>query len=232
MTLYDAIFSRRQVRKFRNESLDKDVLGDILLFVSQAEHLKGQNTSFELVSGGEVRGGPGAPYYLLAFSREDAAAYADVGFVLGEADLYMQSLGLGSGWFMNVKPADEREDFCIALAFGTTDIPPRNGEMDFKRLPLSKTSKEDNAVSRAMRLAPSSLNSQPWQMEFLPRAMTVKDRGRGVKRLILEKKLNKIDIGIAARYAVIALEHEGWRVTSVTPRFSGGAFEVGIVYQA
>ena len=64
MTLYDAIFSRRQVRKFRNESLDKDVLGDILLFVSQAEHLKGQNTSFELVSGGEVRGGPGAPYYL------------------------------------------------------------------------------------------------------------------------------------------------------------------------
>lgn len=232
MTLYDAIFSRRQVRKFRDEPLDKAVLGEILLYVSQAEHLGGQNVSFELASNEEVRGGPGAPYYLLAFCRADAAAFADVGFVLGEADLYIQSMGLGSGWFMSAKPADGREDFCIALAFGPTDIPLRNGEADFKRRPLSKVSKEDNTVSRAVRLAPSSLNSQPWQMEFLPRAITVKDQGRGVKRLILEKKLNKIDIGIAARYAVTTLEHEGWWVTSVTPRFSGGAFEIGIVYQA
>lgn len=232
MTLYDAIFTRRQVRKFRNNPLEKAVLEDILLCVSHAEHLGGQNTSFELVSGGEVSGGPGAPCYLLAFCRKDAAAYADAGFVLGKADLYLQSIGLGSGWFMNVKPTDRREDFCIALAFGTTDVPPRTGEAEFKRLALSKISGEDNAVSHAVRLAPSSLNSQPWRLEFLPRAVTIIDQGRGMKRLILEKKLNKIDVGIAARYAVTALEHEGWRITSVMPRFAGGVFEIGIAYQA
>ena len=232
MTLYDTIFTRRQVRKFRNEPLDKAVLENILLCVSQAEHLGGQNASFELVSGGEVSGGPGAPCYLLAFCQKDAAAYADAGFVLAKADLYLQSIGLGSGWFMSVKPVDKRMDFCIALAFGPTDVPPRNGEAEFKRLALSKISGEDNTVSQAVRLAPSSLNSQPWRLEFLPRAVTIKDQGRGIQRLILEKKLNKIDVGIAARYAVTALEHEGWRITSVTPRFSGGVFEIGIVYQA
>lgn len=55
MTLYDAIFSRRQVRKFRDEPLDKAVLGEILLYVSQAEHLGGQNVSIELASNEEVR---------------------------------------------------------------------------------------------------------------------------------------------------------------------------------
>ena len=50
-----------------------------------------------------------------------------------------------------------------------------------------------------------------------------------MKRIILKNKLNKIDVGIAARHAVIALEKEGAAVKSVTAE-DGKDFKILVSY--
>ncbi len=51
-----------------------------------------------------------------------------------------------------------------------------------------------------------------------------------MKRIILKNKLNKIDVGIAARHAVLALENEGNKILSVTPVTDGKEFSIEISY--
>lgn len=162
MTLYETIFVRRQVRKFNGTPLDKQTPQNILAYVSDTEQIAGQQARFEIVSAEAVNGGS-ASHYLLSYCEDNSAAYANVGYVLQKADLYIQSIGLGSGWFMGVQPKEKSENHCITLAFGNTDIPMRNGADEFKRLSIDIISPIDNAVARAVRLAPSAMNSQPWK---------------------------------------------------------------------
>lgn len=231
MTLYETIFTRRQVRKFDEMLLEEDVLADIRQCIQEAEQLEGQQVKVELATKNEVTGGQGAPYYLLSYCDKTSSAYANAGFVLQKADLYIQSMGLGSGWFAGVKPKHRGEDFCIALAFGKTEVPARKSLADFKRKAVEDISTEVNAVAEAVRLAPSAVNSQPWQLAFDKGIVTITDAGSGIKRVLLQKKLNKIDLGIAARHAVLALIHEGNTVTEIIPKETGKLFEIDITYR-
>lgn len=230
MTLYEAIYARRQVRKFNSTPLEKQMLHDILKCVSEAEQLTGQSAGLEIVSADAVNGNS-APHYLLSYCDNSGAAYANVGFVLQKVDLYIQSTGIGSGWFMQVQPKEKSENYCIALAFGTTDMPTRKNEDEFKRLSVDKISPSDNAIARAVRLAPSAMNSQPWKLEFADGKVVVKDVGRGIMRAMLKSKLNKIDVGIATRHAMVTLENEGKKVTGIVPKATGKEFEVVISYE-
>ncbi len=231
MTLCETIYARRQVRDFKEEPLDAEMLENIRQYVAETNQLTGQQARFEIVPAEAVNGGSNAPHYLLSYCADQSAAYANVGYILQKADLYMQSMGLGSGWFMSPKPKNNSEDFCIALAFGNTAVPMRKNADEFKRLPVEKISQVDNAVARAVRLAPSAMNSQPWSLEFAEGKVIIRDLGRGAMRLILKNKLNKIDVGIAARHAVTALEQEDRIVTDITPRIAGKDFEIEILYQ-
>lgn len=231
MTLYESIYMRRQVRKFNSKPLEKKTLEDIFKCVSEAEQLVNQCAKFEIASAEDVSGGVSAPYYLLSYCDDSSAAYANVGYVLQKADLYIQSIGLGSGWFMGLKPIKNNEKFCISLAFGNTDVPMRNGPDEFKRLPIEKIGLVDNLVAGAVRLAPSAMNSQPWKLEFEDGKVIIKDFGRGVMRVVLRNKLNKIDIGIAARHAVLALMQEDKKVTDIAPRATEKEFEIEIIYE-
>lgn len=231
MTLYETIFVRRQVRQFTNAPLEKQILEDILRCVSEADQLSGQHAKFEIASAEAVSGGGSAPHYLLSYCNDNSAAYTNVGYVLQKADLYIQSIGLGSGWFMGPKPINNSENFCIALAFGNTDVPMRKSPNDFKRLPIEKISPVDNVVAKAVRLAPSAMNSQPWKLELEAGKVIVKDFGRGVMRVMLRNKLNKIDIGIASRHAVLALMQEGKKVTGIASSPTKKEFEVEILYE-
>lgn len=229
MTQYEMIFKRRQVRRYSGTPVEQSVLHSILDYAANASQFVGQRAIVKLLSADEMDGGQ-APYYLLGYCDACAEAYANVGYVLQAADLYIQSIGLGSGWFMNAKPKTENERFCIALAFGGTDVPLRQSAAEFKRVPASTIACEDNAVVQAVRLAPSSLNSQPWKIEFETGRVIVRDAGRGITRAILKNKLNKIDVGIAARHAVAALEQEGKNHIIAVPVQEGKSFRIEIAY--
>lgn len=230
MTLYETIFTRRQVRNYLNSPVPKDHLDQILACASGAEQLTGQHADFKLLPAAEVSTNQNASHYLLGFCGNSPSAYANIGFVLQKVDLFVQSIELGCGWFMNIKPKKESERFCITLAIGNTDVPIRKGPDDFKRIAASDISRHDNPITQAVRLAPSSLNSQPWKLDFQNGKIIIHDAGHGVKRIILKNKLNKIDVGIAARHAVLALENEGSKVLSVTPVIDGKDFYIEISY--
>lgn len=231
MTLYETISVRRQVRKFNNTPIPKETLEKILKTVLEVEQFAGHRAKFEMATAEAVSGGGSALYYLLSYCDDSSAAYANVGYVLQKADLYIQSIGLGSGWFMGPKPKNNSENHCIALAFGGTDTPLRKSLDDFKRLSIEEISPVDNTVARAVRLAPSAMNSQPWKLEFEDGKVIVKNFGRGLMRVMLRNKLNKIDTGIAAYHAVAALEQEGKKVTGVIPKTEGKEFQIEISYE-
>lgn len=230
MALYETIYMRRQVRNFSDTPLDLQTLEAIFNYTLDTVQIDGQKAKFEIMSAAEVSGGS-ALHYLLGYCENSNAAYVNIGYVLQKTDLYIQSMGLGSGWFMGVKPKAKRDNHCITLAFGNTDISMRKNATDFKRLPVEKISPIDNAIAQAVLLAPSAMNSQPWKLEFTDGKVIVKDIGRGLTRFILRNKLNKIDTGIAVRHAVTAIEHEGKTVTTIIPKTVGKDFEVEIIYK-
>ncbi len=229
MTLYDTIFVRRAVRKYDMAPLDEKTLGDIRKWIDETQQLPGQSARFEIVSADKVKGAA-APHYIMCYCKPTDAAYANVGYVIEKADLYIQSLGFGSLWLGMGTPKEKETDFCIMLAFGRSDVPLRKSEQEFNRLPVGEISNTDNAVAQAARLAPSACNSQPWKLEFADGCVTVRYFGRGMMKMILKSKMNKVDIGIVTRHIVTALEHEGEKIKSVTPITSGKGLEIQIEY--
>jgi nitroreductase len=233
VTLYEMIDKRRSVRKYIDALPDDDTVDKIERFIENTRQLPGQNAWFEIVPSQSVSAAVGA-YGILAYCEAGDAAYANVGYVLQKTDLYIQSLGLGSLWLGMGKPKakDKRDDFCILLAFGKTDVPLRNGASDFQRLPIERISNEDNAIARSARLAPSAQNSQPWELRFEEDKVIVRYVGRGMFKRMLKKKLNKIDLGIVTRHVALALRNEGKDVRSVTAKSDADGFGIEVRWRA
>jgi Nitroreductase len=223
---YDTIFKRRAVREYNDIVLDDSTLKDIERFISDIKQMGGQEARFEIVTDDEVKGA--SPYYVLAFCQDNDSAYANVGYVLQKLDLYLQGKGLGS-IFLRKKPKKKASDFCVLMSFGNSDVPFRNGEKDFNRLPIMEISNVDNAVARAARLAPSAANSQPWKLTFADNKVNIKYHGRGMMKLFL-KKLNMVDIGVATRHVEEALLKEGKTVNSITPIPSSDGLEIEVKF--
>ena len=70
-----------------------------------------------------------------------------------------------------------------------------------------------------------------WLLGFDDGKVVVKECGRGLMRVMLRGKLNKIDVGIAARHAVTALEQEGKKVVATAPKVVDKRVEVEITYE-
>ncbi|MBR0509859.1 MAG: hypothetical protein IJK40_09475 [Clostridia bacterium] len=228
--LYAILSHRRSVRSYTDEKPDAALREEILQYLNGTTGIPGQTARFRIITAQEM-GNDMAPYYVVASCEKADAAYANVGFVMEKLDLWLQDKGLGSLWYGMKLPKVSEADDCIVMAFGFTEVPQRTEESSFKRLPLEKISDTDNAVARAVRLAPSAVNSQPWTLKFEENSLTLTLTGRGLLRLKLEKKLNKIDLGIALRFAVTALEHEGKRIAEIRPNTDGKAFSITVKYE-
>jgi nitroreductase len=230
MTLYETIFVRRSVRKFDLNPLDSSTVETVTQFIADTPQLIGQSARFELVSADKVHGGAAAPHYILAYCEENDSAYANVGYVLQKVDLYLQSIGLGSVWLGMAKPNEPGQGYCILLAFGKTDIPLRVSEKEFERLPVEKISDQVNTIAEAARLAPSAVNSQPWKLHFDKGKVVIQYFGRGAMKLMLRKKLSKIDLGIVTRHVEIALLQEGKTIQGISTHTNGKSFEMEVTY--
>lgn len=214
MSLYQTIFKRRSVRKYTDEKIPQDVLTDIEKYLSEIAQLPGQNATFRILDSKQMDDNF-APYYVVASCEANNEAYANVGYVLEKLDLYLQDNNIGSLWLGSKMPKNKQPNDAMVMAFGYTNVPYRD-ENDFNRLKINKISKEDNAIAKVVRLAPSAVNSQPWMLDFENNKVVVNYHGRGILKAALEAKMNKVDIGIATRYVVLALEQEGKKVTNIS----------------
>ena len=144
------------------------------------------------------------PHMLAIYSEEAEGDLENVGFLFQQADLYLQSIGLGSCWLGMGRmtkegtsyAGDEDLRFVILLAFGTPkDHPPRTGSADFKRRPLQEITDLPDTRLEPARLAPSSINSQPWYFTHEDDVIHVyRTQPSRLRSLV---GMNRIDVGIA-----------------------------------
>ncbi|MDR1771014.1 MAG: nitroreductase family protein [Hungatella sp.] len=180
MNLYQMIFKRRSIRKFKKEEVPGQLLKDILYFGENIPRLHGDiqiklGISENMEEHLPVKGlwKVEAPYYLVFYSEEKEGYLANAGYVLEHVLLYMTGKGLGTCYLGNTKvpePGPTGLKQVIVVAFGYPKTLLYRDPATAKRLPLKelcvfKEEAEESLknILKAVRLAPSAMNTQPWR---------------------------------------------------------------------
>ncbi|ADL04192.1 nitroreductase family protein [Lacrimispora saccharolytica] len=180
MNLYQMIFKRRSIRKFKKEQVPEQLLKDILYFGENIPRLHGEilfkmEISENLDDHLPVKGlwKVEAPYYLTFYSEEKEGYLVNAGYIMEHVLLYMTGKGLGTCYLGSTKvlePASAGMKQVIVVAFGYPKTLLYRDPATAKRLPLKELCvfKEEAGESmknilRAVRLAPSAMNTQPWR---------------------------------------------------------------------
>lgn len=180
MNLYQMIFKRRSIRKFKREQVPEQLLKDILYFGNCVLKLHPDiSVKMELYENLDghlpVKGlwKVEAPYYLAFYSEEKSGYLANAGYILEPVLLYMTGKGLGTCYLGNAKIHEEGPEGykqVITVAFGYPKTLLYRDPATAKRLPLKELCvfKEEvgepiKNILKAARLAPSSMNTQPWR---------------------------------------------------------------------
>ncbi len=223
MNSFEAIFSRRSIRHFKQEKLDWEIIADLLDYANKLPMLmEGIAVEFKLVSNIEAKQGfygpfnVKAPYYLCISSEAKEDYMLNAGYLMQQINLYLTAKGLGT-CFLVAYPgsglkATMKYEYVVALAFGKTNAALTRESSEAKRLPESEivVYKEEvtpdvKQVLAAARLAPSAFNSQPWRFVVYSNRIHVFAK----KNLFIAKALdyNKmIDMGIMMANLLLTAE--------------------------
>ena len=208
--LSEMIYKRRSVRKYKKGALSEERKGAIKAAIAELVPLYPDiRCELSLVCRADVR-------TLMPWMPEDAVAvYTDssdgalenAGFMLEQLDLAVQAMGLGSCWVglgrvKNKSIIPEGLDCVMLLALGETELAERSSAADFKRKALADISDSADTRLEAARLAPSSVNSQPWYF-------VEAEGGYDVYKLSLVRtsglsRMNVIDVGIALAHLFVS----------------------------
>lgn len=180
MNLYQMIYKRRSIRKFKQESVSEQLQRDVLAFAEGVTPLCPEisvrleikdNTDKSLRIKGLWK--VEAPFYLVFYSEEANGFLMNAGYILESVLLYMAGKGLGSCYLGGSHlagggPAGMKA--VMLVAFGYPKLLLYRDPATAKRLPLKELCvfKEEvgepvKNILKAVRLAPSALNSQPWR---------------------------------------------------------------------
>ena len=228
MKLYDALFYRRTVRKFKMEALDAEFINHLKCFVRhltpynsdvQVDFLIVDNSKGEIKDNGifQIR----APYYLLLSSENSKDKLLNAGYLMQQVVLYLTAKGIGTCYQGNFRPTKEmlsklKYDYCIAIAFGNPATrlerePKEAVRLGFESIVCEKESLSDNVhtILEAARLAPSALNSQPWRFVAYNNRLHVFAK-KNIINIVSDLRL--LDIGIMLTNLSFAAEECGLKV--------------------
>ena len=222
MNLFEAIFVRKSVRSYTNEALAPQMLEDIL---TQFEEIKGLfggiETELAIFDNREGQYkmlsmlGVKAPYYLILYSEEKDRALMNAGYLMEQLSLYLCTRGLGSCFVGNPilrKKYVRRENKKImaGLAFGKARGSWVRKPAEAKRLSLSEVCvyKETprqwmNQLLDAARMAPSSMNSQPWRFVVFDSRIHIFSKKHASDRL---GKWDELNFGIMFSHMMVVAE--------------------------
>ena len=219
--LYDAIFTRKSVRKYDMVPLSEDVMEEIKNFADNLMPLDDSirySISFlsevdsKLLIPAKV-----APHYICIYSEKKDGYLMNAGFLLQQIDLYLSAKGIGSWWLGIFNPKKEVDaqsglEFVILLAFGNSkEAVHRKNTSEFSRKSFSEISSIKGAekLLEPVRLAPSATNSQPWFFSGDLKEIVLSRQKLSKLKAPFLGKINQIDIGIALYHLWLSLEHEG-----------------------
>lgn len=222
MNLYESIYVRKSVRHYKTEELSQKTIEELKNFIDHLEPLfpeiKIKIEILDNISKKERLKGlfvPNAPYYLAFYSEEKEKHDLNAGYILEQISLYLTSKGIGScflGMTKTPKNIEEELHFVIGMAFGMPKGEVIRHDYEANRLTMDELCvfKEKpkawvNEILEAARLAPSSLNSQPWRFVVYENRIHVfskKPPSTGKSR----GKFNEFNFGVMLANISIAAE--------------------------
>ena len=225
MTLHDMITHRKSCRSFTNVPVDAEMMEQILSFEMTPLYPE-IKVRMDIVSRDKVKCicPWTTPQVITIYSEEREGYLENVGFLFQQMDLYLQTLGLGVCWLgmgkLNPKSAPDVEGmkFVIMLAFGHPKGDAlRHDLKQFKRKALNQISDTPDSRLEPARLAPSSVNSQPWYFVHEADVIHAYCTTKG-----LAGYMTRIDMGIALAH-LYAANPETFRAfqTKTPPAVSG-----------
>ena len=248
MNLYEAIRKRQSVRLYEEKEIPENLLAAIRLFGQRLSLTESQiKTEIKIVSrkntDPKLKGmwKVHAPYYLIFYSEKAYGYERNAGYVLEQISLYMTSRGLGSCFLGGCHAAElsvEGMEQIMVMAFGYAEGELYRGQELAKRLSLTdiclfpegkEASAEVKWIINAARLAPSSLNSQPWRMVVKKDKIYLFARGDKIP-FPGSARLREINMGIVLAHIVLAAE-EQWIATEIITekkleekKYKGGSY--------
>ncbi|MBE5816831.1 MAG: hypothetical protein E7315_03815 [Clostridiales bacterium] len=234
MDRFEAIFERHSVRSYDFTELSPGILEDIknsalnadTLGLSGGLELNYLNNTDKIAQKHLFKGIIGqygcvtAPYYL--HCRASQSAYADIytGICLESAVLDCTRFGIGTCW-IGIPLNNEYINGVLGESFDTTNqvmlalgLPDKAlTQQTYKRKDIGDIIKGDASpeairLIEAARIAPSSMNSQPWVFTVDGDRIILSVKKRGASRLSQTlTHLNRIDAGIALCHISVAAEH-------------------------
>jgi nitroreductase len=236
MDLFDAIFFRKSIRKYADHPLPPEVLETIRNLCGKSETLyekipirvhiveSGQDIQH---LGGTLIGNytkVKAPHYLVVTSEETDGYLENIGYALEHLILQLTSMGIGTCWIGGmvkgcpldrIVPIDKNHIPVMVIAFGapfhegelTANIVESKKRKEIKEFVEGAMDKDLLRIMDSVRLAPSSMNSQPWRFSVKDSEIDVYARIRGFLGIQPLELLNRIDVGIALCHFAVASAH-------------------------
>lgn len=223
MNLYDAIFVRKSSRNYIMEEIDSRILDNLMNFMKHVSLIEEHfNLSYkilrnisdnELISNTNVK----APYYLVIASEEKEGHLLNVGYVMEQISLYLTTKGIGScilGVPKNKRSKSVDLEYPIAsiIAFGKTKENIYRESKKARRLNedhlcsfKSEIPNNIKTIIKAARVAPSSMNSQPWRFVVYDNRIHIFARKDFITSHFL-KSTKDIDIGIVLAHIMLTSE--------------------------
>lgn len=222
MNLYEAISGRKSVRRFEDKTLAQKLLDQILVFCrkaavldleieTKAEILDNTKKQVHLKGLWKVE----APYYLVLTSEDKKGCERNAGYLAEQVVLYLTAKGIGSCYLGGSKantavPKGWKEVMIIAFGYAQGILlreASKAKRLSLKELCVFKEEPDEavKTVLKAARLAPSSMNTQPW------RFIVYKDRFylfscREMIPFSMLSSMREFNIGIVLAHIMLAAE--------------------------
>ena len=214
LDLKETIYKRKSIRKYKKEMLSNEEINELLEFISSIKPLyEDIKVKFEIVEKEKVKSIFSwlSEQILVAYSEEKEGYNENIGFIMQQIDLYLQSKGIGSCWIglgkadsAYIDNNDSKLKFVIMMTLGYPNEEFRKDISEFKRNKLSEISDLEDERLEVARLAPSSINNQPWYFVHEENKIHTYVARRNIfyKRAI--ENLLLIDTGIALAHIYVA----------------------------
>lgn len=223
MTLYETIYVRRSVRSFKMDIVPEELLKNVEKFKNEIDPFYPEiSTKMEIIRytdfKEQFKGSMvvKAPYYLAIYSEEKEGYMINAGYLMEQVALYLSMRGFGTCYQGNATKKDNSNTpphkFIMILAFGYAKGKSYREKNTATRLKLSElcTFKDDigkqtKTVLEAARLAPSSMNTQPWRFVVYENRIHIFLKRPSLGLPVLTR-WNEFDMGIMLSHIMLTAE--------------------------
>ena len=255
MNLFEAIFNRRSVRKYEMEPLEPAVLNKIQKMIENLSMLDDFcKVDFEIYENlGKKSQAKGllkadAPYYLIVYCEDTPNAYRNAGYAAEQMVLYMTTKEIGTCYLgsgkIGPKEKNGLKQFLI-IAFGRAEDTLYRDMEEAHRQPLANlcTYKDEpgeylKKILKAARMAPSSLNLQPWRFIVYSDRVYVFMKKDAIPQPKLLTSMRYFDMGIMLCHIMLAAEEFWMDMETVTEeqyakkKYKNGEYVCTIIFHS